>query len=127
MKSILDRLEEETIKIELEKKQLYGNLLTKEEIQLVFSELKNKDMELKPIFLIIEKLIKHIPEEKYIVIEEMIKELLKYYNLIENTDILNIRHKLFFTDDKKIIKKSYFSPNSVRQLKEKLQTIFEKI
>lgn len=127
MKSILDRLEDETIKLELEKKQLYGQLLTKEEIQLVFTELKNKDMELKPLFLIIEKLIKHIPEEKYIVVEEMLKEILKYYNLIENTDILNIRHKLFFTDDKKIIKKPYFSPNSVEQLKEKLQTIFEKI
>lgn len=127
MKSIYERLEEETLKIKLEKKKEIGTVLTEEEILLVLNELKNKDLELKPMFLVLEKLIKHIPQEKQMIIEEIIIDLFKYYNLLENTDILNIRHKLFFTDDKKIVKKPYFSPETRQLLTEKLQTIFEKI
>lgn len=127
MKTIYERLEEETLKIKLEKKKQTGTVLTEEEISLVLNELKNKDLELKPVLNVLEKLIKHIPPEKQMIIEEVLIDLFKYYNLLENTDILNIRHKLFFTDDKKIIKKPYFSPEVRHLLTEKLQTIFEKI
>lgn len=127
MSNILKKLEEATHKIEIEKKREYGTILTDEEIKLFFTVLKKEDFELKPLMESIEVMIQHLPEEKYMVKEQLIKDILKYYKLIENDDLLNIRHKLFFTDDKIMVKKPFFSPKNINVLKEKLQPIFNKV
>lgn len=127
MSDILKKLEEATHKIEIEKKREYGTILTDEEIKLFFTILKKEDFELKPLMESIEVMIQHLPEEKYMVKEQLIKDILKYYKLIENDDLLNIRHKLFFTDDKIMVKKPFFSPKNINVLKEKLQPIFNKV
>lgn len=127
MSNILKKLEEATHKIEIEKKREYGTILTDEEIKLFFTVLKKEDFELKPLMESIEVMLQHLPEEKYMVKEQLIKDILKYYKLIENDDLLNIRHKLFFTDDKIMVKKPFFSPKNINVLKEKLQPIFNKV
>lgn len=127
MSSILDKLNVELDRIRLEQKRESGLILSNEEIQNVFDTLKKEDFELKPVLETIEKLISSIPEDKYMLKEEALIKLLKYYNLIDNNDILSIRHKLFFTEERKMVKKPYFSPEASHKIKEKIQNIFSKL
>ena len=127
MSSILSKLNEELDRIRLEQKRESGQILSPEEIKNVFDTLKKEDFELKPVLEAIETLLSYIPDEKYMLKEETLVKLLKYYNLIDNNDILSIRHKLFFTEERKMIKKPYFSPESSHKIKEKIQDIFAKL
>lgn len=127
MSSILAKLNEELDRIRLEQKREAGLILSTEEIKNVFDTLKKEDFELKPVLEAIETLISVIPDEKYMLKEETLVKLLKYYNLIDNNDIMSIRHKLFFTEERKMVKKPYFSPESSTKIKEKIQDIFAKL
>lgn len=127
MSDIFKKLEEATNLIEFEKKKEYGTLLSEEEIKTIFEILKKEDFELKPILEDIEKILNHLSEEKYMIKEQTIKSLLKYYKIIETSDLMNIRHKLFFTEEKMMVKKPYFSQQSIEKIKENIQTIFTKI
>jgi hypothetical protein len=127
MSDILKKLEEETRRIEYEKKREYGTLLTEDEIKNIFELLKKEDLELKPILELIEKNLQFLPEDQYMIKEETIKSILTYYKILENSDFLNIRHKLFFTESKVMVKKPYFSPETTEKIKENIKTIFQKI
>lgn len=127
MTDIFKKLEEATHKIEIEKKKEYGLILTEEEIKSFFEILKKEDFELKPMLDSIEKTLQYLPEENYMIKEEIIKNILRYYKIIETDDLLNIRHKLFFTDNKIMVKKPFFSPKNLTVLREKMQTIFKKV
>ena len=127
MSDIFKKLEEATNLLEFEKKKEYGTLLTEEEVSSIFVILKKEDFELKPILESIEKVLTHLPEEKYMIKEQTIKSLLTYYKILETNDLMNIRHKLFFTEERMMVKKPYFSQQSIEQIRENIQTIFTKI
>lgn len=125
--SILEKLDEELNRIRLEQKRENNSLLTEEEIHTVFEVLKKEDFELKPVLESMEKVLNKVYNDQYMLVETTLINLLKYYNLIDNKDIMAIRHKLFFTEERKMIKKPYFSPESASKVKEKIKNVFTKI
>lgn len=128
--NIKNKLDYELKKITYEKKKNKNLLLTENDIRLVFSLLKKNDQEVNPLLTIIEStfLNTELNEKNYIFIEESIKEILKYYKLMENKDLINCRHKFFFTESK-LIKKAFFGPNKTQDIiaELKINDIFDKL
>jgi hypothetical protein len=128
MSSIKENLEESLEKIRITAKRESNTLLTESDVTELFNVLKHEDFELKPILNIVEKsFIKLLKSEKYLFLEESIIELLKYYKLIDHVDLINIRHKLFFSDEKKLVKQMYFTENEHKKIKQKIDHIIKKI
>lgn len=124
--TLKEQLDQELNRIRYEQKSKDESVLNESDIKQVFDVLKKEDLELKPVLECIEKIIVQIPEENCILREQTISALLKYYNIIKNDDIMNIRHKIFF-ENRKLIKKPYFSQESREKIKENIQHIFRKI
>ena len=127
MSTVRERLEQEMNRIRFDAKTEYDKHLTETDIQTIFTVLKKEDQELKPVLECFQKIFAAIPQDQCLLREETLIQLLKYYNLIENTDIMNIRHKLFFTENKQLIKKPFFSADNKEKIKQKIQSIFEKL
>jgi hypothetical protein len=129
MKSIKERLEEELQGLDYVKRCEAGLILTDEDIKTIFAIVKNSDQEVKPLLEIMEVLVENSSPSNYILIEKCLIQLLKYYNIIENNDLIKCRHKFFFTETKKLVKKPFYSPKVNEKIKDELAIhgIFKKI
>ena len=123
--NLLEKIQEELNNIHVQQKINSGNVITEQDIKLVFNILKEKDMEVKPLLNLLEKLL--INNKDYLMLENTIIELLKYYNLTDNANFINCRHKFFFSDDKKLIKKKFFTEEHEHHIKTKIEEIYKKL
>ena len=126
---IKNKLEKELDEINYSRKKERGCILLEEDIKFIFNILKSYDKEINPIFTIFEKIILENLNNNYILVEKSIKELFKFYNILENNDLINSRHKFFFTENKKLIKKQFFNKISLEKIKTEFEinNIFKKI
>lgn len=111
--------------IRLEEKIKTGNYLSKEDITLVLSILREKDQEVSPLLEIIESCLM---KAEYEFVEESIIKILKFYNVIDGNSLFDCRHKYFFNDSK-LVKKQFFNSASVDSIRFELEqnNIIEKI
>jgi hypothetical protein len=122
---LLDKIQNELNNIHIQQKISSGNVINADDIKLIFTILKEKDQEVKPLLLLIEKLLSN--NKDYFLLETTVVDLLKYYNLSEKTDFINCRHKYFFSDEKKLIKRKFFTEDHERDIKTKIQEIYKKL
>lgn len=122
---LIDKIQEELNNIHVQQKINSGNVINEQDIKKVFNILKEKDIEVKPLLELIENLL--FKNTNYLLTENTIVELLKYYNLSEKTEFLNCRHKYFFSEDKKLIKKKFFTEEHERDIKSKIEEIYKKL
>jgi hypothetical protein len=127
--SIKDMLNEELDKIRYQQKMEKGTLLTEEDIGIIFSIFRTNDQELKPMLDITEKLILNQLNTNYVQVEKLILEMMRYYNILDNQDFIKCRHKFFFTESKKLVKKPFFGPETLEKVKTELtvHNIFNKL
>lgn len=125
--NILQKLQIELDKIHNQQKLNSGNILNEQDIKNIITTLKEKDIEVKPLLEIIEQLILNVDKENYILIEKTIIEILKYYNLLENNCFSTCRHKYFFSDDKKLIKKLFFTEEHKIDIKKRIKDVYSKL
>lgn len=126
--SVLKKLETRLNDIHIEQKLNSGNILTKNDIEKLFKILKQKDVELKPVLIMLESLINTLDFKKdYKLLETVIIDTLKYYNIIEGSNFINCRHKYFFSDDKKLIKTKFFTEEHVKNIESDITLIIDKL
>jgi hypothetical protein len=127
--SIKDMLNEELDKIRYHQKMEKGTLLTEEDINVIFSIFRANDQEVKPMLDIMEKLMIGQLSQDYLQVEKSILEMFKYYNILDNADFIKCRHKFFFTESKKLVKKPFFGPETLEKVKTELtiHNIFNKL
>lgn len=129
--TIQKKLDLQLREIMLNEKNKHGMLLNFHDVKIIFSILKQNDKETKPMLDIIENsLIMLDFKNQYVFIEESVKNILKYYNIIGDTDLINCRHKFFFTkQDNKLTKKPFFSQKTIENIKSELtiNNIIEKL
>lgn len=129
MKSeIAIKLEEKMKEISLDTRKKHGLVINYHDIKTIFSILKKYDKEVGPLLSIVENFL--LKESDISLKEEIIKSCFIYYNILENNDLINCRHKYFFTEtDKKLIKKPFFTEKVLTSIKEELflNGIFKKI
>lgn len=123
---LIKKIQDELNKIHVSQKIKSGNFLTESDIKEVIKILKDKDIEVKPLLEIIESLLVK-PEENYLIIEESIIKLLKYYNLLDNNNFMTCRHKYFFSENKKLIKTKYFTEEHTKDIKNKINNVYKKL
>lgn len=129
MNDIKMRLCEELDNLEHQQKVESGLILTETDVRYIFRILKENDQELKPLFEVIESMMLSIKKENYFLMEDHIRNLLKFYNIIPNDNFIGSRHKLFFTETKQLVKKSFFGRAAIDKVKAELEieNIFKKI
>lgn len=126
--NILNKLDQEIYNIHIKQKLASGNILNENDINILFKILKDRDIEVKPLLIMIENFILNESIEKnYHIIEKTVISLLKYYNLLENDDFTTCRHKYFFSENRKLIKKKYFTEEHIKDIKTNINTIYNKI
>lgn len=129
MSNISDRLNDKLDRLMYESKVESGNFLNKDDIRLIFETLKKADLELSPLFETMEKMIDKLYDTDHYFVKTSIKEMLEYYNIVENTDMMKRRNKFYFTESKKLTKKPFFSPAAIEKIRSTFKTnrIFQKI
>ena len=126
MDSIKNKLESTLSEISLEKKKENNKLLDENDFYTLFQEIRNADKEVIPLIKIIEVLLLNLDHSKYILIEEMVKELLSYYGLAGQDDLMTMRHKIYF-EDGKIVKKRFFTKEQKEEIKSTISDLLKKI
>jgi len=129
MSGIYERLNEELDRLLYEKEVEKGNYLTKDDIDLIFETLKKSDKELEPLFENFKILVDQLIDQDNYLVRNTICNLLEYYNILENPNVMKSRHKFYFSESKKLIKKPYFSPTALENIKNtfKEHRIFKKL
>jgi hypothetical protein len=129
MTEIIKRLDRHLESLEYSRRLRDGHVLGEPELKLIFSILKEADKEIGPVLESYYNLCKSQLAENYLFVEKEVKSLLKYYNIIDGSTIMNSRHQLFFTEEKKMIKKPYFSKDNLNYIKNvfKEQNLFTKL
>jgi hypothetical protein len=129
MNDVSYRLNQELEQIRYSQKKELGINLTEEDIHIIFRILQDQDQEMKPMLAMMEIMASKLIKDDYLLVEKYMGELLKYYQLLPNDDFINCRHKLFFTDSKQLVKKSFFGPTLVEKVKDELaiHNIFKKL
>jgi hypothetical protein len=129
MNDVSYRLNQELEQIRYSQKKELGINLTEEDIHIIFRILQDQDQEMKPMLAMMEIMASKLIKDDYLLVEKYMSELLKYYQLLPNDDFINCRHKLFFTDSKQLVKKSFFGPTLVEKVKDELaiHNIFKKL
>jgi len=129
MNDIKQRLEQELDQIRYQQKLEKGLVLTEDDIHTIFKILRDNDQELKPMLDIMEGLIVKSVKEDYLITEKYINEIFRYYNILPSDDMIRCRHKFFFTESKKLVKKNFFGPQALENVKNELtvQEIFKKL
>jgi len=123
---IKNQLEQTLEEIRIAKKKASNTLLEDDDVHTILRELCKKDKEVAPLLKIIEKLLINLEREKYVLYEDAIKEILKYYNISDSNDFMNERHKLFF-EDGKIVKNRFFTEEQTREIKTKISESIKKV
>lgn len=128
MINIKSKLKEQLYEIHIQQRLNSGEILTENEIVELFQILKNKDIEVKPLLEIIEKcILNNDIKQNYKIIESSIVTILKYYNLVNNSNFNTCRHKYFFSENKKLIKTKYFTEDTIQKINESITDIYKKI
>lgn len=129
MSDVRERLEQKLQQIEFEKRIQTGNILSHEDVAVIFSVLKESDQEVMPLVESLEDFCQNLLHTEYLLVEDHLKSILKYYNIISGSDILKSRHQFFFTEERKLTKKPYFSPEKLETVKTTLHenNIFRKM
>lgn len=117
---ISKKLEDHMKAIEYEQKKANGLLLNREDIHVIFKILKENDQEIENLLSIIETSLQ--TSQDYIFIEESVRSILKYYTILENDDLMNCRHKFFFTESR-LVKKTFFGPSKLSDIKTELDVL----
>lgn len=127
--NIENKLTEQLDRIYYEQKRAKGEVLNQDDVDLIFETLKKQDSELLPLLETFEKLVDKVFESDHYFTRNMIRELLEYYNIIDNENLMKTRHKFFFTESKQLIKKPYLSEKSLEHVKNIFNThkIFQKV
>jgi hypothetical protein len=113
-----ERLNEELNRIIYEQKKSYGYYLQLEDVQMIVETLKKIDMEISPLLdILLESLTQNFDDNHFFVTTK-IEQLLKYYRLLENDDIMNIRHKLMFTESKKMVNSPFLNESKIQEIRE---------
>jgi hypothetical protein len=126
---ITTKLNEHLQRILFEQKKSSGIMLDTDDISLIFRTLRRYDKELTPLLETVEKIIYKCIDIDDFFVKNSIKEILEYYNIINNQNIMRIRHKLFFTESKQLVKKIYFTDAILEQIRIEFNTykIFDKV
>jgi hypothetical protein len=129
MDNVKLRLEKKLEEIELQKRIESGNVLSRDDIKVLFEVLKNADQEVAPLLEATEVLCDNLLHTDYVLAETQIKSILGYYNILEGYDIIKSRHQYFFTEERKLVKKPYFAPGKLEKEKTSLNenNIFRKL
>lgn len=129
MSKIESKLTEHIDRIHYEQKKSKGEILDDDDIDLIFETLKKNDCELIPILETFKKMVDKISDVDDYFAHNMMRELLEYYDIIDNNDLMKTRHKLFFTESKQLVKKPYFSEKTLKYIKNTFNThrIFQKV
>jgi hypothetical protein len=126
--NIKTKLEKTLKKISIDKRIEHGMVIDYHDIKTIFTILRKYDKEVNPLLNLIELFL--IKEQDIEIKEDVIKSCLMYYNILDNNDFINCRHKYFFTQkDKKLIKKPFFTEKVLNDIKQEfiLNGIFKKI
>lgn len=122
-KDIANKLSKELDKIKYKIKMEKGDYLTIEDVEVVFQTLKKFDNELSPLYETVEKLVYKMFDIDHYFVKDCIVEMLLYYNIIENPNLMKSRHKIFITESKNsVVNKPFFSNSALEKIKE----IFDK-
>lgn len=119
-------LEQIKYKIKTEK----GDYLNREDLNVIFETLRKYDQELSPILETFERLAFELYDDNHFLVKECILEVLKYYNIVDNSNLMKTRHKIFFTESKNnIVNKPFLSQNALDKIKAVFNQyrIFDKI
>ncbi len=129
MSDIEIKLNEQLDRIYYEQKRAKGEVLDRDDMNLILETLKKHDSELLPLLETFEKMINKFFDTDHYFARNMIRELLEYYNIIDNENFMKTRHKFFFTESKQLIKKPYLSEKSLEYIKNTFNThkIFQKV
>lgn len=127
--NLSQKLNEHLDRILYENKVKEGKYLSKDDIDVIFDTLKKYDMELIPLLESTEKMVYKIYENDHYFVKNIIKDILIYYNIIENENIMKSRHLLYFTESKQLAKKPYFNNKKLNEIKILFNSyrIFEKV
>ena len=129
--TIQKKLEIQLKEIVLIEKNKHGLLLNFDDVKVIFSILKQNDKEMKPMLEVLESSLLLLDlKNEYVFIEDAVKNILIYYNIIGDKNLINCRHKFFFTQEQnKLTKKPFFSPKTIENIKTELtiNNILEKI
>lgn len=127
--TLTDKLSKELDYIKYKKNKSNGIFLNKEDINLIFETLKKSDKELQPLLETFEDVVEKMYDTDHYFVKNIIKDILQYYNILNNNNLMESRHKFYFTESKNLVKKPYLSNKSLNQIKEKfnMYRIFEKV
>lgn len=107
---------------ELKVKSENGMILDKSDIKYVFSLLKQHDLELAPVLCIIEDMINFMVVENLFEANQYIRDIFKYYNIIDNDNLIKCRHLIVLSEKRnKTIKKRFFDEKKINWLRNKLE------
>lgn len=123
------KLEEELDQIRYKQKLFLGTTINETDIRELMQVLKSSDHEIKPLLDVLENLIIPMLTVDYLLAEKSLVQLLTFYNIISNNDLIKCRHKYYFTENKKLTKKQFFSPKVLEKVKDELSIngIFKKL
>lgn len=97
-------------------RRLSSNMvITDDDITEVFDCLSKYDQETKPLLESIKQLC--LRTDDRIFIEDQLRIILKYFNIIENTNITNCRHMFLFNESRKLVKTKFFSSDKLSTIK----------
>lgn len=118
MTEIIHKLDRQIEQIEYEKRKKNGCILEEKDIKLIFEILKEADKEIAPVLESFSRLCtSKLDDETYLIIEKELKSVLKYYNILDGCSIMTSRHQLFFTEERKVVKKPYFNKDNLDYIK----------
>lgn len=123
------KLTEQLDRIIYENKINDGKYLNKDDITIIFETLRKYDMELFPLLESVEQLVWKVYDTDHYFVKNVIKDILTYYNIMENENIMKSRHLLYFTESKQLAKKPYFNEKKLKEIKILFNSyrIFEKV
>ena len=123
------KLNEQLDRIVYDNKVNGGKYLNKDDITIIFETLRQYDMELSPLLEFVEQMIWKLYDNDHYFVKNAIKDILVYYNIMENDNIMKSRHKLYFTESKQLAKKPYFNNDKLKKIKILFNSyrIFEKV
>lgn len=117
MTNVKSKLEQKLKELDYNKRAMSGNVLSIDDINFLFEQLKTHDKELIPLLETLQTFCLTSLHNDYMMVEQQIKGILKYYNLLNEKDLLKSRHQLFFTEERKLVKKPFFNQDKLENVK----------
>lgn len=124
---IKDKLNTKLKEISYARRFAYSMTLNDGDIVEIFDCLSKHDPETKPLLESMKVMCLNCEDK--ILVEDQIKSILKYFNIIENYNITNCRHMFLFNESRKLVKTKLFNDDKLLVIKNMLneRKIFEKL